>query len=387
MSAVEQLAPEVGTAAACRALAIPRATLYRRRRREGAACATPATQPCPRRLVDEERHKVLEVLRSERFVDKAPSEVYATLLDESTYLCSERTMYRILAEQDEVRERRNQLRHPHYSKPELLAIAPNEVWSWDITKLKGPAKWTYFYLYVILDIFSRYVVGWMVAQRESAALAKRLIAETCEKQGITEAQLTIHADRGPSMRSKLVAQLLGDLGVTKSHSRPYCSNDNPYSESQFKTLKYRPDFPERFGSPEDACAFCRPFFAWYNCEHRHSGIGLMTPHAVHYGLADEIFERRQRVLEAAYQSNPERFVRGMPKPPRVPTAAWINPPASGPSDTIAEVTPKNDARIWPVSADLDSGQGVGTPENRELSVLVAAANSGELGRPDTKLEM
>jgi len=386
VNAVEQLAPEVGTAQACRALAIPRATLYRRRGWGGTDRATPATRPCPRRLVDEERRKVLEVLNSERFVDKAPAEVYATLLDEGSYLCSQRTMYRILAEQDQLRERRNQLRHPHYSKPELLATGSNQVWSWDITKLRGPVKWTYFYLYVILDIFSRYVVGWMVAQRESASLARRLIAETCEKQGIIEAQLTIHADRGPSMRSKLVAQLLGDLGVTRSHSRPYCSNDNPYSESQFKTMKYRPQFPERFGSPEDACVFCRPFFDWYNCEHRHSGIGLMTPHAAHYGLAAGIFEQRQRVLGAAYRANPERFVRGLPTPPALPTAAWINPPANGLTDPIAEVMTENDARIRPVSADLDSGQGSDTPKNREIGVLVPVANSAESGRLHTKLE-
>ena len=269
----------------------------------------------------------MDLLHSERFVDKAPAEVYATSLDEGKYLCSERTMYRILAEHGEVGERRNQLRHPVYAKPELLATRPNQVWSWDITKLKGPAKWTYFYLYVILDIFSRYIVGWMVAHRESASLAKRLIADTCAKQGINDGQLTVHADRGSSMTSKLVAQLLADLGVTKTHSRPHVSNDNPYSESHFKTLKYRPGFPARFGSIEDARGFCRSFYTWYNREHRHDGIGLMTPEAVHLGRATAIVEQRQRVLDEAFGANPERFVRGRPKPALLPTAAWINPPA------------------------------------------------------------
>ena len=271
---------------------------------------------------------ILDLLHSDRFVDKSPAEVYATSLDEGKYLCSERTMYRILAEHGEVGERRNQLRHPVYEKPELLATVSNEVWSWDITKLKGPAKWTYFYLYVILDIFSRYVVGWMIAHRESAILAKRLIADTCAKQGIKDGQLTVHADRGSSMTSKLVAHLLADLGVTKTHSRPHVSNDNPYSESQFKTMKYRPGFPARFGCIQDARGFCRSFFDWYNREHRHSGIGLMTPEAVHHGRAAAIRARRQRVLEEAYLINPERFVRGRPTPPTLPQAAWINPPTN-----------------------------------------------------------
>jgi putative transposase len=247
---------------------------------------------------------VIETLHSERFMDKAPAQVWATLLDEKTYLCSPRTMYRILAEHGEVRERRNQLRHPNYTKPELLAEAPNQVWSWDITKLLGPVKWTYFYLYVILDIFSRYVVGWMVAHRESAALARRLIETACRNQSIEPGQLTIHADRGASMRSKSLALLLADLGVAKTHSRPHVSNDNPYSESQFKTLKYCPQFPERFGSIQDARAFGGPFFDYYNNEHRHSGIGLMTPAAVHYGMAKQLTAARQETLLAAYRSHP-----------------------------------------------------------------------------------
>jgi putative transposase len=269
---------------------------------------------------------VINILHSERFVDKAPAQVWATLLDEKIYLCSPRTMYRILAEQGEVRERRNQLRHPSYTKPELLAEAPNQVWSWDITKLLGPVKWTYFYLYVILDIFSRYVVGWMVAHRESAALARRLIETTCRNQDIEPGQLTIHADRGASMRSKSLALLLAELGVTKTHSRPYVSNDNPYSESQFKTLKYCPQFPKRFGSIQDVRAFGGPFFEYYNNEHRHSGIGLMTPAAVHYGMAKQLTAARQETLLAAYRSHPERFVHKPPQPPELPRAAWINPP-------------------------------------------------------------
>jgi putative transposase len=275
-----------------------------------------------------ERQAVLDELHSERFVDKAPGEVVATLLDEGRYLCSERTMYRALASDGEVRERRNQLRHPKYAKPELLAKGPNQVWSWDITKLKGPVKWTYFYLYVILDIFSRYVVGWLLARRESGALAKRLIAESCEKQQVDRDQLTLHSDRGTSMKSKTVAQLLGDLGVTKSHSRPHVSNDNPFSEAQFKTLKYRPDFPGRFGSFEDGLSLCRAFFGWYNDEHRHSGIGMLTPAMVHYGQAESVLAGRKSVMAAAYAAHPERFVRGAPKIRRPPDAVWINPPRS-----------------------------------------------------------
>ena len=269
---------------------------------------------------------MLDVLHAPRFVDLAPAEVYATLLDEGHYLCSERTMYRLLAAHHEVRERRNQLRHPRYAAPELLARRPNELWSWDITKLLGPAKWTYFYLYVMLDVFSRYVVGWMVAHGESATLAEQFIDETCARQGIAREQLTIHADRGSSMTSKPVAFLLADLGVTKTHSRPHVSNDNPFSEAQFKTLKYRPDFPERFGSIQDARAFCHDFFPWYNTEHHHSGLGLLTPHDVHYGLAEQRVAARAAVLATAYAAHPERFPRGLPQPPALPTEVWINPP-------------------------------------------------------------
>jgi len=237
-------------------------------------------------------------------------------------------MYRILHEFQEVRERRNQLRHPAYSKPELLATGPNQLWSWDITKLKGPAKWHYYYLYTILDVFSRYVPGWMIAECEAAALAQELILRTCEKEHIEPGQLIIHADRGSSMNSKPVALLLADLGVTKSHSRPHVSNDNPYSESQFKTMKYRPDYPEEFGSVQDARGWARRFFAWYNHEHHHSGLGLMTPATVHAGRAPQVTEGRRQVLHVAYAAHPERFVRGCPEPPSLPEEVWINRPAS-----------------------------------------------------------
>jgi putative transposase len=271
---------------------------------------------------------VLEELHSERFVDSSPAQVWATLLDEGRYLASERTFYRILGAQGERRERRDQLTHPAYKKPELLAQQPNEVWSWDITKLLGPAKWTYYYLYVILDVFSRYAVAWTIQHRESASVAEQLIAQAVAQQQIVPGQLTVHADRGSSMTSKPVAFLLADLGVTKTHSRPYTSTDNPYSEAQFKTLKYRPGFPERFGSIVHARTFGHPFFDWYNHEHRHSGIGLMTPAAVHYGRAPALYDERVRVLAAAYAARPERFVRGVPQPPELPTAAWINQPTS-----------------------------------------------------------
>lgn len=327
IEAALDLALEVGTRPACAALGVCRAGVYRRRAKKNAVPVEQKKRSSPPRALSAlERIGVRDVLNSERFVDKAPQEVYATLLDEGEYYCSIRTMYRVLEENNEVRERRDQVSHPSYAKPELLAEAPNQVWSWDITKLLGPAKWSYFHLYVIMDIFSRYVVGWMVAHRESAALAKKLIDETCERQKIVKHQLTIHADRGSSMKSKPVALLMSDLGVTKTHSRPHVSDDNPYSEAQFKTLKYRPDFPERFGSIEDARSFCQAFFGWYNAEHRHTGIGLFTPECVHYGRAEGVYTSRKEVLKAAYEAHPERFVRKFPTPPRLPTEAWINKP-------------------------------------------------------------
>jgi putative transposase len=312
----------LGVAALCDGLDLPRATYYRR-----LEATAPPPRPTPARaLSPTEREGVLAVMHEPRFVDLAPRQVYAQLLDEGRYLCSLRTMYRVLDENREVRERRDQLRHPEYKKPELLATGPNQVWSWDITKLLGPTKWSYFYLYVILDIFSRYVVGWMVADNESAALAEKLISETCARQGIQPGQLTLHADRGSSMTSKPVAFLLADLGVTKTHSRPHVSDDNPFSEAQFKTLKYRPDFPQRFGSREHARAHCQNFFPWYNTEHHHVSLGLLTPHDVHHGLAARRIEARAAVLAAAYAARPERFSAGAPRPQPAPTTVWINPP-------------------------------------------------------------
>ena len=314
----------IGIQPLCDALNVPRATLYRRRKTTE---FSDQRRPLPPSALSEhERQQVLGVLHSDRFIDCPPAQVYATLLDEGQYLCSTRTMYRILAENNEVRERRNVRLHPQYSKPELLATKPNQVWSWDITKLKGPQKWTYFYLYVILDIYSRYVVGWMVAPRESAILAKRLIQDSYDKQGIETDQLTVHADRGSSMTSKQVAHLMADLGITKTHSRPHVSNDNPFSESQFKTLKYRPAFPARFGSLQDARIFCVDFFDWYNTQHRHSGIGFYCPEDVHYGRTGILQKQRQKALDQAYQLHPERFVRKPPQASEPPQAVWINPP-------------------------------------------------------------
>ncbi len=331
MTAATDVGPRLGIAPTCAALGVPRATYYRRR---WPRSASPARRPSPRALSAAERTAVLALLHEPRFVDLAPAEVYATLLDEGQYLCSERTMYRVLAEHHEVRERRNQLRHPHYAAPELLARQPNELWSWDITKLLGPAKWTYFYLYVMLDVFSRYVVGWMVAHRESATLAERFIRETCLRQGIDRGQLTIHADRGPAMTSKPVALLLADLGVTKTHARPHVSNDNPFSEAHFKTLKYRPAFPERFGSIQDARAYCHVFFSWYNTEHHHSGLGLLTPADVHHSLAEQRVAARATVLATAYVTHPERFLAGLPHPPARPVEVWINPPTTRATEEI-----------------------------------------------------
>jgi len=324
---VEELTPIIGTRPACRALGASPATVYRRRRPPEPRPRRP--RPAPERaLTEPERERVLEVLHCERFVDVSPEETYATLLDEGTYLCSTRTMYRILADHHGgVRERRAQLTHPAYAKPELLAERPNELWSWDVSKLKGPAKWTYYYLYVILDVFSRYIVGWTVQYRENAQLAMALIEQATEQQQITPKILTLHADRGSPQRAKPVAFLLADLGITKTHSRPYTSSDNPYSEANFKTLKYRPEFPARFDAIERARAHCRTFVDWYNNAHRHSGIGLMTPAAVHHGQAKQLHAARATVLDAAYAQHPERFVRKPPAPPELPTAAWINKPA------------------------------------------------------------
>jgi putative transposase len=331
MAAFQELSPQIGVASTCEALQINRTGVYRQRARLLSASRPGPVRrrPRPRPPLSQtlaEQDLLLGLLDSARFADVAPAAMYAILLDEGRYHGSIRTMYRLLAARNQTGERRRQRVHPVYTKPELLAVRPNEVWSWDITKLKGPAKWTYFQLYVVLDIFSRYVVGWMIAARETAELAELFIADTVEKHDIEPGSLTLHADRGTSMRSKPVAALLVDLDVTKTHSRPHTSDDNPYSEAQFKTLKYRPDFPERFGSIEDARAHCQNFFRWYNTVHRHSGIALMTPEAVHYGTAAALTRQRAVTLDAAFAANPIRFKGLAPKPLQLPTAAWINPP-------------------------------------------------------------
>lgn len=325
MVAIEAVTATGETTALCQSIGLARATLYRRR--QPVRPLTPTVRAASvRALVPAERQAVLDVLHSERFIDQSPAEVQATLLEEQTYLCSTRTMYRILDAAQEVRERRDQARHPVYTKPELVATAPNQIWSWDITKLKGPIPYLYYSLYVILDLFSRYVVGWMVAAEENARLAQRLIEATCLKQGIGPHQLTIHADRGAPMRSKLVADLLSDLSIGASHSRPRVSNDNPFSEAQFRTIKYRPEFPDRFGSIEHGRSISRALFAWYNDAHHHSGLSYLTPADVHYGRAATILDLRHRTRLAAYEAHPERFVQGRPRGEILPHAVWINPP-------------------------------------------------------------
>jgi putative transposase len=326
IATIESVVSEVGIKSACEALELPRATLYRHRKPR----PQPTPRPKPERALSEaERQTVLETLNSEPFADLAPAQIYNQLLDAGLYLCSIRSMYRILDDHSQVRERRNVLRHPRYQRPELLATGPNQVWSWDITKLLGPVKWSYFHLYVLLDIYSRYVVGWLLADREKAGLAKRLITESCQKQGVEPGQLTIHADRGAAMTAKTTTQFLAELSIVESHSRPRVSNDNPFSESQFKTLKYRPEFPERFGSFQHAQAVCRQLLAWYNTEHRHSGLNYLTPEVVHYGRAQPVLEQRQQVLDRAHAAMPERFVRAAPRVQQLPPAVWINPPEKG----------------------------------------------------------
>jgi putative transposase len=338
IGAVKELAQTVGVTTACEALDLPRSGFYRDQAPATPTVPTiaPVRAAPPRALSLVEQAQVRAVLNSERFQDCAPREVYATLLDELTYLCSWRTMYRLLATEDAVRERRNQRRHPAYAKPELLATRPNQTWSWDITKLRGPKTWTYFYLYVILDVYSRCVVGWLLAQRESEDLAQELIRDTCAKHQIRPGQLTLHADNGSAMIAKSVAQLLIDLDVVKSHSRPHVSDDNPYSEAQFKTLKYRPDYPDRFGSLTEARAWAQAFFTWYNHEHHHTGLGLLTPAVVHAGQAEVYRHQRQATLLAAYEKHPERFVKGAPVVPPLPEAVWINPPK--PADSLQDAS-------------------------------------------------
>ena len=349
MEATQALASRVGIRPACSALGVSRATFYRCRETVSEP-REPRPAP-PLKLSPEEVDEVVEVLNSSRFVDESPRQVWATLLDEDQrYLCSVRTMYRILESRGEMRERRNQRRHPKYEKPELLATGPNEVWSWDITKLKGPAKGSWLYLYVVLDIFSRYVVGWMVARREQADLAEELIRASHEKQRITPDQLTIHADRGPSMTSKTVAVLMSELGVGKSHSRPYTSNDNPFSEAQFKTLKYHSSFPERFGSLQDARVHLGNFFTWYNTQHRHGGLALLTPADVHYGRAPALLERRKAVLLEAFKTRRNRFKNQEPRVEAPDKAVWINPP---------KPEEKDEGPVVPVTPGPEEGSGLG----------------------------
>lgn len=327
MEGLAFLIPLVGVVAACFALGVSRASYYRAQKPK------PETRPRPkpaRGLTDEESARVLATLNSDSFADKAPAQVYARLLEDGEYLCSERTMYRVLAAHELVRERRAQRRHPEYVKPQLVAKAPNQVWSWDTTKLPGPTKGTYFTLYVILDIFSRYIVGWQVTTRESACVAQELINACCKQQGVPRGQLTIHADRGSPMVAKSTAQLYLDLGVAKSHSRPHTSNDNPYSESNFRTLKYRPDMPAQLGSLEHARQVIRSLVDWYNEEHFHVGLALLHPVDVHHGRTVEIVAARQRVLDEVHARHPERFVRGRPVQKSPPPAAWINPPTMDP---------------------------------------------------------
>lgn len=363
MLAARSLAGQVGVQPACKALKMARATYYRRLR---SSSDRKAGRKPPLKLSQEETAEVLEVLHSPRFVDRSPRQIWATLLDEDRrYLCSVRTMYRLLESRGELRERRNQLRHPKYKKPELLATQPNEVWSWDITKLKGPAKGRWYYLYVVLDVFSRCVVGWLVARREDSALAKELIRASLEKQRIARDQLTIHADRGPSMTSKSVALLLSDLGVTKSHSRPYTSNDNPFSEAQFKTVKYHPSYPERFGSPQDARAFFGRFLRWYNTEHRHSELALLTPADVHYGRAEAVLARRSETLSKVFSAHRSRFKGRFPKRGKLPTEVWINPPKSTEPSFLASPETPGPEQL------AGSDDGAGDPP------LETASNGGE----------
>lgn len=324
ITAAESLAEAVGVSRACEALAVPRSTLYRARQPK----PEPKSRPTPSHALSaDERAEVRAVLNSERFMDLAPRQVYAALLDEGRYLASVSTMYRVLRVHDEVRERRAVRRHPVYKKPELLATGPNQVWSWDITVMRGPLKWQHFALYTVLDIFSRYVVGWMIAETQTSELARQLVSESARKQGIVPGQLTLHSDNGTPMKGKPLVALLDDLGIDRSHSRPHTSDDNPFSEAQFKTMKYRPDYPDRFPDIDAARRWARTFFGWYNHQHYHSGLNLLIPASVHYGEAAAIQQQRQATMAAAYAVNPRRFAAGLPQVKSAPNAVWINPPA------------------------------------------------------------
>ncbi len=389
---IEHRSSQLGTTRLCDALGVPRSTLYRRLNPGERPQSSGPRKRSPRATSEQEREAVLSELHSQRFIDRSPMEVYHTLLEQGRYLCSPRTMYRLLEANAEVRERRNQLRHPKHSKPELVATAPNQVWSWDISKLKGPGKWLYFYLFVILDIFSRYAVAWMIAEHENAKLAQRLIRCACQKHGVEPGTLVLHNDRGSPMKAKTTTQLVASLGVEHSFSRPHVSNDNPFSESQFKTCKYHPGFPERFGSMADAMSFGRRFFDWYNEEHRHSGINYLTPRQVHYGLAQQVLAQRHETLLHAYRQHPERFVKGPPKMPELPTAVWINRPAdpekdpgagvpvvSPPSRTPPLEAPTDPAPPLPPKRKIPGVQGTESPAS-----TTSAAEPGVTTPPDER---
>jgi putative transposase len=359
MTAAMAIAPEVGVQDACAIFGVPRATVYRRRQLR----VVQVRRRPSRALSEAERTELLRVLCSERFVDASPGEVHATLLEEGVYLASESTMYRVLRSQRAVRERRAVRRHPSYVRPELVATAPNQVWTWDITKVRGPDRRVWFHLYVIIDIYSRYVVGWMLAANESGSLAERFIAETLEKEGVASGTLTLHSDRGTSMRSRTVAEMLDDLGVTKSHSRPRTSNDNPFSESQFKTMKYCPFFPGNFVSIEEGRAFFQLFFGWYNTEHHHSGIAMLTPAVVHRGRVDEVLAVRQAALDVAHAAYPERFVNGAPRAQRPAAEVWINRPSGQvvePPSGVAEPPPEASVRPSPTRSVDRAGEAQAT---------------------------
>jgi len=368
VNAVVELRPRVPIAPLCAALGVSRATVHRRLRPRS---PTPPRPTPARALGAGEKQRIVDVLCSERFVDRSPAEVVHTLLDEDEYLASERTMYRVLAERAEVRERRNQLSHPRHTRPELVATAPNEVWSWDTTKLRTTVKWSYFYLYVALDLFSRYVVGWMIARHESAALAKVLIEESVTKHGVEPGTLVLHSDRGSPMTSKTLAQLLADLEVARSFSRPHTSNDNPFSESQLRTAKYHPSFPGRFASIDEALGWGRSFFPWYNDEHRHSGIAFLTPADVHFGRADAVLDRRHATRLAAYAEHPERFPHGPPKRQELPPATYINPPECGSEAGIATIEPAHDRAT---SDPRPAGAATASPPARHPAPPAAEAH-------------
>lgn len=375
---------------ACDALGVSAATFYRRQQPQPIRVPRPRPSP-PRALPAAEREHVLEVLHSERFVDSSPAQVSATLLDDDQqYLCSPRTMYRILDEAQEVKERRNQCRRPNYKKPELVATGPNQVWTWDLTKLRGPAKWTYYYLYVVLDLFSRMVVAWMLAHRESGELAKNLFSQAYDQQGIEPGQLTVHNDRGSAPTAKTLYQLHADLGIEPSVSRPYVSNDNPFSEALFKTFKYAPAYPDRFGSYPDGLLWCRTFFPWYNEEHRHSGLTFLTPAAVHEGRGEAILAQRHQTMQAAHTAHPERFPNGPPRRSTLPGAVWINPPEDR---TQVELGLANARKVRLPGVDahydgIEAGSKIAEGDERSELVLDAVAISSHSGpiSPSTTLE-